>query len=283
MKDFKDRVAVVTGGASGIGLGLAHRCAAEGMKIVLADVEGPALKESERSLKAGGAEVLGIHADVSKHTDVEMVRDKTLAAFGGVHLLFNNAGVQASKATAFWESSLNDWHWVVGVNLWGVIHGIRTFLPVMVAQNEPAHVVNTASMAGLFPTTVNGIYSVTKSAVVNLSEDLYLQVGERGLPIGVTVVCPSFVRTRLNEAERNRPADLAGPPAPPLPPERAELVKNFEALNETGTPPDEFAGFVFDAIRADRLYCLPHRDRVEVLRERVENIISGTNPSRGGY
>ena len=143
----------------------------------------------------------------------------------------------------------------------------------------PAHVVNTASMAGFFPNTMAAIYAVTKSAVISLTENLYLQVKERNLPIGVTVVCPGFVKTRLNEAERNRPPDLANPPAPSPSPEKAEAIRQFEARNETGTPPDEFAGYIFDAILEEKLYCLPHRDRIEVIRQRIENIISGTNPS----
>ena len=147
MKDFKGKVAVITGGAGGIGLGLARHCAGEGMKVVLGDVEGPALAKAKQTLKASGAEVLALHVDVSKLTDVENLARRAVDNFGGVHLLFNNAGVQAGKATPLWESTIADWQWVMGVNLWGVIYGIKVFVPLMMGQKTDCHIVNTASIA----------------------------------------------------------------------------------------------------------------------------------------
>ncbi len=164
MKEFKDKVAVVTGAASGIGRSLAERCAEEGMKVVMADVEGPALAQAAKELSAPGVTLLAVPTDVSKASEVENLARRTLEAFGAVHLLFNNAGV--GKVGIVWEVTLADWEWVMGVNLWGVIHGVRTFVPLMLAQDTEGHVVNTASMAGLTAAAGYGIYSVTKHGVV---------------------------------------------------------------------------------------------------------------------
>jgi NAD(P)-dependent dehydrogenase (short-subunit alcohol dehydrogenase family) len=278
MKDFKGKVAVITGGAGGIGSAFARRWAAEGMKIVLADVEGPALKAAEEALRAGGAEVRAFAIDVSNHAEVERLAEMTLQAFGGVHLLFNNAGVQAGQGTALWEDTLNDWHWVVGVNLWGVIHGVKVFVPVMADQKQPAHIVNTASVAGLRSSPAIGIYSVTKAAVTMLSENLFEQLRERQLPIGVTVVFPGVVRTRLNDSWRNRPPDLANPVTPPRTSRQEAIVRRFAEANAQGMDPDDFAGIVFDAVSHGRLYCLTHPQFNPDIRKRTENIIAGTNP-----
>jgi len=278
MKEFKDKVAVVTGGASGIGLGLAQRCAREGMKVVLADVEESALKEAEKVLRTGGADVLAVKTDVSKISDVESLAADTVGAFGGVHLLFNNAGVQTGKGETFWENTITDWQWVLGVNLWGVIHGIKVFLPIMLQQNQEGHVVNTASIAGLMNSSAIGIYSVSKTAVFMLSETLFLQLKERSAPIGVTVICPATVRTRLNDAERNRPVELSNPHEQPPTPKQQAIARMFEKLNEQGMAPEEFAGLVFDTIRNDKLYLLSHPDYNIRIQQRVENILQGRNP-----
>ena len=278
MKQFKDKVAVVTGGASGIGLGIAERCAQEGMKVVLADIEESALKEAENMLKAGGTDVLAIKTDVSKLKDIEALAQKTLDAFGGVHLLFNNAGVQTGKGKTFWENTLADWQWVLGVNLWGVVHGIKVFLPIMLQQNQEGHVVNTASVAGLITSSAMGIYSVSKAAVVMLSETLFLQLKESNDPIGVTVICPSIVRTRLNDAERNRPAELSNPHEQPPTPKQQAIISMFEKSNEQGMAPEEFAGLVFDAIRNEKLYLLSHPTFNDRIQKRAENILQERNP-----
>jgi NADP-dependent 3-hydroxy acid dehydrogenase YdfG len=177
MKDFKSKVAVITGAASGIGRALAERCAREGMKVVLTDVEPGALAEVQANLQAGGGTVLVVRADVSQAKDVEALAQKTQEAFGAVHLLCNNAGV-ATNGTV-WESSLTDWEWVLGGNLWGVIHGVRTFVPIMLAQDTECHVVNTASLSGLISFPRGSVYAVSKHGVVTLSEALDHELAER--------------------------------------------------------------------------------------------------------
>ena len=170
MKEFKGKVAVITGAASGIGRALAERCVTEGMKVVLADVDEASLTRAETELKHGGGTVVGVRTDVSKQSDVEQLARKTLDTFGQVHLLFNNAGVAAGGAP--WEATWNDWEWVVGVNLWGVVHGVKVFTPLMLAQNTECHIINTSSAAGLTVGGPSAPYSVTKHAVVALSESL---------------------------------------------------------------------------------------------------------------
>src|SRR5215213_2544837 len=206
MKEFSGKVAVITGAASGIGRGLAEACAREGMKVVLADVDEAALAQAERELKDAGAEVLAVRTDVSKADDVEALARRALDAFGAVHLLFNNAGVGAG--TTVWESTLADWEWVLGVNLWGVIHGVRTFVPLMLEQADECHIVNTASMAGLVSGPALGVYKVTKHGVVALSETLCCELAIMRSKIGVSVLCPGGVNTRIMDSERVRPAGL---------------------------------------------------------------------------
>jgi NAD(P)-dependent dehydrogenase (short-subunit alcohol dehydrogenase family) len=206
MKDFSGRIAVVTGAASGIGRALAERCAREGMRVVLADVEPGPLAEVEAGLRAGGGTALAVRTDVSQAKDVEALAQKTLDAFGATHLLFNNAGVATSGTV--WESSLADWEWVIGVNLWGVIHGVRAFAPIMLAQDAEGHIVNTASLSGLISFPRGGAYAATKHGVVTLSEALHHELAERGERVKVSVLCPGLVQTRIVDCARNAaPAD----------------------------------------------------------------------------
>ena len=207
MKEFKGKVAVITGAASGIGRGIAERCAQESMKVVLADVEKNALAQTAAEMHATGATVLAVLTDVSKASDVEVLAQKTLDAFGAIHVVCNNAGVDAIGSS--WESMLNDWQWVMGVNLWGVIHGVRVFVPIMLAQDTEGHIVNTASIAGLLPYhPLSASYHVTKHGVVALSEQLYHELAQRGAKVKVSVLCPGGVSTRIMDAERNRPTAL---------------------------------------------------------------------------
>jgi len=272
-------VAVITGGASGIGWGIAERCAAEGMKVVIADIEEAALKQAEKTLKGGGAKVLTARTDVSKIADVEALAQKTLDAFGGVHLLFNNAGVNTdiSLRKPVWENTLTDWEWMISVNLRGVVHGIKAFLPVMMRQNTECHIVNTASMAGLIAEPQLIIYAVTKAGIVAFSEGLYLQLKQKNSPIGVSVLCPAFVSSRLFEAERNRPANLKNPPEPPKPREQAALVKQFNKASPTLSP-EQCADIVFKAIREGTFYIFTDPLVQELFRQRAENILKGKNP-----
>jgi len=252
------------------------------MKVVLADVEESALEETEKELKGRGADVLAVKTDVSKLKDIEALAQKTLDAFGGVHLLFNNAGVQTGvqRAKMFWENTIADWEWVTGVNLWGVIHGIKVFVPIMLQQDTDCHVVNTASIAGLVSSSGIGIYKVTKSAIIMLSETLYLQLRQRNTRIGVTVLCPSGVYSRLNDAERNRPASMQNPPEEqPLTPEQQALLKFFLEINKNAIPSDKFAELVFRAIREDQLYLLSHPESNAFIKQRMDNILQQRNPT----
>jgi len=273
MREFKGRVAVVTGGASGIGFAMAERFAGEGMKVVLADIQADALEEAEGKLRDGGAEVLAVETDVAQPAAVEHLRDRALDAFGAVHVVCNNAGVVAQGN--IWETTLPDWEWILGVNLWGVINGVRTFVPVLLQQEE-AHVVNTASVAGLVTGLLNS-YSVTKQAVVGLSESLYFGLQARGADhVGVSVLCPGWVRTRIIDADRNRPAS-AGPPAE-LSPLEASMADMFRGLVENGSDPAEIGRQVLAAIQERRFYVLTHPEMVGGVTARQEDILSGGPP-----
>jgi NAD(P)-dependent dehydrogenase (short-subunit alcohol dehydrogenase family) len=207
VKNFRDRVAVVTGAASGIGLALAERFAAEGMKVVMADIEAGALATASEALRRHAATVLAIRVDVSRPEDVERLADETYRAFGAAHVVCNNAGVGVIGAVH--EHTLEDWQWVINVNLWGVIHGVRAFLPRMLAGGDEGHFVNTASIAGLTTSAFMSVYDVTKHGVVALSESMYKELTTTGAPIGVSVVCPGLINTNIMRSSRNRPESLA--------------------------------------------------------------------------
>ncbi len=262
MREFKDKVAVITGAASGIGRGITRRAIKEGMKVVLADIEKDALHQTEKELKSAGAEVISVVTDVSKLENIEKLAQKTIESFGEVHLLCNNAGVAVPGA--LWECVLSDWKWVIGVNLWGVINGIQTFIPIMLEQNNECHIVNTSSMAGLMHGDgINGIYSVSKQGVVALSESLRTGFANPlfGSKIGVSVLCPGVVNTKITTSERNRPAEFSGPDYIPSferiiknHPEAEVLVREAPKIWEKGTPPDESGDIVFEAIKNDIFY-----------------------------
>ena len=216
MERLRDRVAVVTGAASGIGLALSERFAAEGMRVVMADVETTALAPAAERVRAAAPAVLAVRVDVSRAEDVERLARETYAAFGAAHVVCNNAGVAVISAVH--EQTLADWQWVMGVNLWGVIHGVHAFLPRMLAGGDEGHIVNTASMAGLTTAPFMSIYDVTKHGVVALSESLYKELELSGALVGVSVVCPGLINTNIIRSARNRPAEFgdegkAGPQA----------------------------------------------------------------------
>jgi NAD(P)-dependent dehydrogenase (short-subunit alcohol dehydrogenase family) len=278
MNDFQDKVAVVTGAASGIGRGLAERCAREGMKVVLADVDEPALQATAQEIQKGGGQVLAVRTDVSRFDQVEALADKTIEAFGAVHLLFNNAGVGAGALT--WQTTIKDWHWVLGVNLWGVIHGIRSFVPIMVDQGTEGHIVNTSSLAGLVSGPGQAAYKVSKHGVVSLSETLYHELSLTGSRIGVSVLCPGFVKTAIMDAERNRPADLRNRPEEDVrSPEHEMWFQFFKAKVEQGMPPSEVADLVFKAIREGRFYVLTDLDFKSMIERRLEDVSLERNPT----
>lgn len=274
MKEFKDKVAVITGAASGIGRAIADRCVQEGMKAVLADVEMETLTKTEASMKAAGATVLTVRTDVSQARDVEALAQKTLEAFGAIHLLCNNAGVGADAS--IWESTIADWEWVIGVNLWGVIHGVRVFVPIMLAQDTECHIVNTASMLGLTSGPGLGVYKVTKHGVVTLSETLYHELVERGAKVKVSVLCPGVVNTRIMEAARNRPGHL--PTTEPLHPADGARREALRQAVQAGMPPVQVADAVFKALREDQFYILTHPELKKRVRTRMEDILQERSP-----
>lgn len=278
MKEFRDKVAVITGAASGIGRGIAERCAQEGMKVVLADVEEAALAQTKQELRAAHATVLAVRTDVSRASDIETLAQKTLKVFGAVHLLVNNAGVGAGGS--IWESTLADWEWVMGVNLWGVIHGLRIFVPIMLAQATECHIVNTASIAGLLPYHPVATYQVTKHGVVALSEQLYYSLAQRNAKVKVSVLCPGWVNTRIMESERNRPGELQNEPSNlPPGPEQEAIVQSMREEAQAGLSPRQVSDHVFNAIQNEQFYILTHPELNSMIQQRMENILQQRNPA----
>jgi NAD(P)-dependent dehydrogenase (short-subunit alcohol dehydrogenase family) len=275
MKEFKGKVAVITGAASGIGRGIAERCVREGMKVVLADIDEASLTKAETELKTLGGTVLGVRTDVSKRSDVELLAQRALDSFGAVHVLFNNAGVAAGGAP--WEATWNDWEWVIGVNLWGVIHGVKVFTPLMLAQNTECHIINTSSTAGLVVGCGSAPYAVTKHGVVALSESLYLALQQRNSLVKVSVLCPGVVRTNIAYAERKRPAELRNE-AVAMTPERQAGLAAFKAVMEASMPPLQVADVVFEAIQKEQFYILSHPEWMEAVQLRTDKLLRMENP-----
>ncbi|HWP66559.1 MAG TPA: SDR family NAD(P)-dependent oxidoreductase [Candidatus Limnocylindria bacterium] len=268
---FRDRVAVVTGGAAGIGAGLARAFAARGARLVLADVDEPALAATARQLEAGGATVLAVPTDVGERAQVEALADVAWSRFGGVHLVCNNAGVGVFGEIA--QARHSDWEYTMRVNFWGVVHGVEAFVPRLIAQRAGGHVVNTASMAGLVGMQWLGIYCASKFAVVGLSEALARELKPHG--IGVSVLCPMIVDTAINaNSERLRPAALGGTgaataPAPNQPPMAGGVI-----------PVDEVARRVVRGIERGDFYILTHPEQRDILRRRAERLDAVFAPER---
>ncbi|CAJ92668.1 NADP-dependent 3-hydroxy acid dehydrogenase YdfG [Cupriavidus necator] len=280
MKDFSNKVAVITGGASGFGKEFAHIAADLGMKLVLADVQEDALDATVAEFKARNVPVIGLRTDVSRADQVQALADAAIEAFGQVNLLFNNAGVGAGGL--IWENSEKDWEWVLGVNLYGVVHGVRIFTPLMLAaaEKDPAyqgHIVNTASMAGLLNPPAMGVYNVSKHAVVALTETLYQDLGLVTEQVRCSVLCPYFVPTGINQSQRNRPADLANQ----APPTRSQLVSQAlsdKAVGSGKVTAAEVAQLTFDAIRDESFYIYSHPQALAPVRQRFEDIVGQRNP-----
>ena len=275
MKEFQGKVAVITGGASGIGRAIAERCVRAGVKVVLADIEDGSLSKAGEELNELGGAVLCVRTDVSKRAHVESLASRAFNAFGQVHLLFNNAGVAAGGAP--WEATWNDWEWVIGVNLWGVIHGVKVFTPLMLAQNTDCHIVNTSSTAGLVVGGGSATYAATKHAVVALSECLYLALQQQNSPVRVSVLCPGLTRTNIINAERNRPEGLRNEPVP-LTPEMQAGLAAFKAALDASMPPAQVADAVFAAIEKEQFYILPDPRWTDVIQLRTTKLLNMENP-----
>lgn len=281
MKDFAGKVAVITGAGSGFGREFARLGAQRGMRLVLADVQKDALDAVAAELQAAGADVLAQRTDVSKADDVQALADAAMARFGVVHLLFNNAGVGSGGLV--WENSLADWDWVLGVNLWGVIHGVRIFTPLMLRsmQDDPeyrGHIVNTSSVAGLLSPTSMGVYNVSKHAVVALSETLHNDLTMIAARIGVSVLCPAFVPTGIAQSHRNRPRELATdkPPSPAQVMVQAMIEKAVESGKLSAS---DVAERTFAAVAEDRFYIITHERIMPAVRARHAEIEEGRNPT----
>ncbi|MEC5406791.1 SDR family oxidoreductase [Paraburkholderia sp. MPAMCS5] len=284
MFEFAGKVAVITGAASGFGEAFARKGAALGMRLVLADVNAEALAHTVDALRAAGAEAIGVPTDVSSATQVEALAHAALDAFGKVHLLFNNAGVGAGGF--LWESSANDWSWVFGVNVMGVAHGVRVFTPIMLAQNEPAHIVNTASVAGLLSPPAMGVYNASKHAVVSLTETLHhdLQLAQAAREasgrVGCSLLCPAFAPTGIADAERARPAQWRNESAPT----RSQVAAGKQlqrAVRSGKLGAAEVAELTFDAIAARRFYIVTHpaiMATVKLRHEDIEQLREPTDP-----
>jgi NAD(P)-dependent dehydrogenase (short-subunit alcohol dehydrogenase family) len=280
MKQFQHRVAVITGAASGFGREFAQLGARLGMRLVLADVQQDALDKVAAELMEQGAQVLAMRCDVRRAEQVQALADATMARFGAVHLLFNNAGVAAGGLV--WENSAADWDWVLGVNLFGVIHGVRIFTPLMLAcarrdADYEGHIVNTASIAGLQNAPTMGIYNVSKHAVVSLTETLYQDLRLIDAPISASVLCPFFVPTGIHQSERNRPAEMQNAAAPTTS-QRAAQKFSEKAVESGKVSAAQIAELSFDAVRENRFYIYSEADSLINARKRMEDILQQRNP-----
>lgn len=281
MKDFAGKVAVVTGAASGMGLAFANRFAEEGMNVVLADIESEPLAMAEAGVKAKGGRTLAVRTNVMHEDEVEKLADAAFATFGNVHIVCNNAGVAGGggRLEGPWATPLADWQWILGVNFMGVLYGVRSFVPRMLANGEEGHIVNTASLAGLL--TGADPYSVSKHGVVCLTEGLYRDFKLRGTKLSASVLCPGWVNTNIIDAERNRPQEY-GPrtDVTRLPAEVQQVRTAIEGFLKAGFAPEEVARQVFEAVRDDRFYIIPAQPEfLEMMKARFDDIMNQRNPT----
>ena len=282
MKVLKGRTAVITGAASGLGLETARLAAERGMNVVMADVQGDALEAAAAGVRALGAAVLSVRTDVRRSSDLETLAAATLGRFGTPNLVFNNAGVISGGLV--WESRAEDWEWVLGVNLMGVVHGVRVFTPLMLraARSDASfegHIVNTASMAGLVNPPNMGVYNVSKHAVVSLSETLYQDLALMTGQISASVLCPFFVPTAIHRSEHNRPDDVRAQDATPTPSALIAEAMLDKAVANAKVSAARVAELVLDAVRDRRFYVYSHPNALGSVRTRLEDVVSGRNPS----
>jgi NAD(P)-dependent dehydrogenase (short-subunit alcohol dehydrogenase family) len=278
MKQFAGKTAVVTGAASGMGRAFAERFAKEGMKVVLADIEEPALETAVAQMRDAGHDVIGVRTDVSKQEALNELAQQAVDAYGGVHLVCNNAGVDGYLGT-IWEASPRDWQWTFGVNFWGVVHGVTAFMPILLAQDEEAHIVNTSSATAIVPGS--NIYSVTKHAVLSYSEAIYAQLKQMDAKVGISALCPGTVNTNLFYGGRNRPDELRNPGEKSDNEPGADARVMLRDVLARSIPPSDVAEILLDAIRNERFYVLTDEEWDETSRLREEAIMArGVPPQR---
>ncbi len=276
MEDLQGRVAVITGGAGGIGAALAARAGREGMRVVVSDIDRRSADAVVSELVAGGVDAVAIETDVRDPDAVEGLAAAVDDRFGGTHVLFNNAGVGLSRGL-LWEETLEDWEWVVDVDLWGAIHVLRSFVPRMLAHGEPGHIVNTASMAGIIPGPGMAAYRVAKSGVVGLTETLYADLQLIRAPIGVTLLCPGWVRTGINDSARFQSSAAAG-----FASAHGEFLAGLmKDVVDSGRDPADVTDLVFAAIASDQFYVFTHPEWNKAITYRAQNMINGVNPPPG--
>jgi len=280
MKDFKGKIAVVTGAASGIGLGIVKKCLQEEMNVIMADIDMKRLRRVEKKMKREGVSVVAIHTDVSKPDDVEHLAKVTLDTYGEINLLFNNAAVANTKYT--WNYTLNDWEWQLGVNLFGVIHGIRIFVPIMLKQDNECHIVNISSIEGLVSGSGPGgaIYGLSKHGVLSLTETLRQELDLIDAKLKVSVVCPGWVKTRIIYGDIHRPVEFQNNPEDLIEDTRNEdLAEAYDIVDmfDQSPPisPDETAEIIFQGIREEKLYILTHKDEYlkGIVKQRFDEIL----------
>lgn len=281
MQSFSEKTCVITGAGSGLGREFALLAAKLGMRLVLADVQQDALKQTEASATALGADVLSHVCDVRRGNEVESLAQAAVKRFGAIHVVFNNAGVGAGGL--IWESTQQDWEWVLGVNLWGVIHGVRVFTPLMLASakanpNFEGHIINTASMAGLLTPPAMGIYNVSKHAVVALTETLYHDLSLIDAPIGVSVLCPYFVPTGISHSDSVRPSDTQATTQPTRSQQISQAMLE-KAVSAGKVSAAEVAQITFDAIKAGQFYIYSHPQALGNVERRMQDILQAHNPS----
>jgi len=274
VEHLKGRVAVITGGASGIGLALAEAFGAEGMKLVIADIETDRLDSAVAGLRAKSFEVIGVRTDVSHYADVEALAQATLKEFGKVHVVCNNAGVSITGPS--WKMSLDDWRWVYDVNFWGIVHGIKAFTPILIEQGEPAHIINTASEAAFLSIGEHAPYCSSKAATVSISVALHSELIASNTQVGVSVVCPGMVDTQIHRSWRNRPAN--DEPWSDRESADVERQRGTDAFQARGVPPAQVAEQVLDALKVNRFYVFNSDHWQDMIRRQRDIVLSGANP-----
>ncbi|HXM56956.1 MAG TPA: SDR family NAD(P)-dependent oxidoreductase [Candidatus Dormibacteraeota bacterium] len=276
MRELAGRVAVVTGAASGMGRAFAQRFAEEGMRVVLGDIEAAPLSLAVAELRAAGHDVIGAPVDVSQRSSVDALAEAVLRAYGRVHLAVNNAGVEGYLDGPLWEATERDWRWTMGVNFWGVVHGVQAFLPIMLAQGDDCHLVNTVSMTAVV--RASNMYGVAKHAVLALTETIHGQLREREARVGVSALCPGIIATRLFQGSRNRPPELRNEAEPPGASQGREVRQRMHERLQAGMPPAQVADILVRGIREDRLYILTDREWDDRISARTDDILLGRNP-----